>query len=207
MFKNRRQAGSLLAQRLSFYKNKKDTLILGVPRGGVLVAKEVSNKLNLPLDVLIVRKIGAPGNQELALGAVGEGNNMFLDRELVSALKVKKSDLSEKIDEKKREVKKRERLFRKGKKRVSVNKKTVIVVDDGIATGSTIKVALNCLKEEKPGKIILAIPVCPKSVAEELREMVEKTVFLKTPEDFYAVGQFYNHFPQVQDKEVASLLN
>lgn len=206
MFKDRKEAGSLLARRLSNYKNKKEFVVLGIPRGGIVVAKEVSQKLNIPLNVLVIRKIGAPHHSEMAIGAVGENGALYIDEDLISRMSLDKGIVEKESESKRKEVREKVKLFRKKTEPLKIEGKKVIVVDDGVATGSTIKVAIECLRKMHPDKIILAIPVCPVDTAKMLERLVDRFVSLELPEEFYAVGNFYESFPQVSDKEVVNLL-
>lgn len=207
IFKNRTTAGELLANRLK--KNKAD-LVLGIPRGGVVVAAEVAKELNLPLDIMVTRKIGAPGQEELALGAVDSDGEVVWDFNLIDDLRLKIDDLRPEIQNQWRELKRREDLYRNGRSPLDVNGKTAILIDDGIATGSTILAAINFLRRHKVAKIIVAAPVASKeAVARTVGELGEfgEMVVLETPEDFAAVGQFYQQFEAVTDEEVVQLLH
>lgn len=190
IFKDRKSAGILLANRL---KNIKADLVLGIPRGGVVVAKEVAKELNLPLDVVITRKIGATNQPELALGAVDP------DGEVVGGLKFN-------IDEELKEIRRREDLYRQGKKVLELDGKTIILVDDGIATGATVLSAIKYLKRHG-AKVILAVPVASKEALEKIKDDSEQIIVLHTPEYFQAVGQFYQEFEPVSDAEVVQYLN
>lgn len=199
IFKDRQSAGKLLAKKL---KGRGDLggrgIVLGIPRGGVVVAAEIAKQLNLPLDILVVRKIGAPGQSELALGAVDADGEVVGDvREI--------RDVREIVEREIEEIKRREKVYRGGKKALEVKGKVVILVDDGIATGATAEAAINYLKRHGSEKIILAVPVASKEAVREIRGIGEIKV-LEIPEYFQAVGQFYQDFPQVLDKEVVSLL-
>ena len=204
LFLDREQAGRLLAQKLSSYKGE-NTLVLGIPRGGVPVARAISDKLGLDLDIIITKKIGAPGQKELAIGAVGPGERV-LNRELVEKLGVEKKYIEKETTNKQQEIKEKENKFREGKVRIEVSGKTAILVDDGIATGATVEVAIKHLRDRGVKKIILAVPVAPRETIERFKKFVDKLVVLETPFDFRAVGQFYQNFPQVTDEEVLQLL-
>lgn len=204
LFLNREQAGSLLAQKLSSYKGE-ETLVLAIPRGGVPVARVISDKLGVKLDVVITKKIGAPGQKELAIGAVGSGERV-LDTRLIRRLGVEEKYIEEETKAKQREIKEKEARFRKGRKKLEVRGKTVILVDDGIATGATVGVAVKYLKTAGVKKVILAVPVAPKETIERFKKLVDELVVLEVPFDFRAVGQFYQNFPQITDEEVIQLL-
>ena len=213
MFTNREEAALKLAQKLSLRlhsvaqgRRLHDVLVLGIPRGGVVTAYVVSKQLKAPLNVLVTRKIGAPNQPELAIGAVGPEGTLVLDKSLIKELGVEESWLKEEVKRKKEEVKEREKKFRKGKKSLNLKDKTVVVVDDGIATGATVEAALRYLKTKKLKKIVLAVPVASADSIQKLEELVDRVVVLETPPGFYAVGQFYEDFPQVTDEEVVDLL-
>lgn len=204
IFKDRQSAGKLLAERLKGdWGNLGDKgIVLGIPRGGVVVAKEVAKELKLPLDIIVTRKIGAPYQPELALGAVDA------DGEIVGEIR-KIGGMKEIIEREIGEIKRREVLYRGGRKPLEVSGKTVILVDDGIATGATTLAAINYLKRHHAKKIILAVPVASKeSMEKAIREVgdVGEVVVLETPEYFQAVGQFYQEFKEVGDEEVIQLL-
>ena len=195
IFKNRQAAGQILAQRL---RNTSADLVLGIPRGGVVVAAEIAKKLNLPLSFIVTRKIGAPMQPELALGAVDPDGNVVLEEQPME-------DLREIIQKEWKELKRRENQYRNGKPPVEVNNKRVILVDDGIATGATTLAAIKYLKRHG-AKVILAVPVASKDAMEKVAQEVKEVVVLHTPLDFQAVGQFYQYFEPVIDEEVVQLL-
>lgn len=203
MFESRDQAGEKLAKKLKSFTGKK-AIVLAIPRGGVVVGAAVAKAFKVPLNALITRKIGAPGNPELAIGAVGPDKVRVVNWELVSQLQVENDYLTAATEEKCQEIKKRQAEY--GQKKLEVKGKTVILVDDGIATGATTEAAILWLKTKKAGKIILAVPVAPPEVTKKLKVLVDKVVVLETPRFFGAVGQFYQDFPQVSDEEVKKLL-
>lgn len=205
MFEDRLEAGILLGQKLRKFKKKSGVLILGIPRGGVITAMSVAKELDLPLDVVIARKVGAPAQQELAIGAVSEGESFILDNELIKRLGVEKNYIEKAISNKKNEIRKRVKKFR-GSKNLNLRLKTVILVDDGIATGATIAAAVKFLRNAKVKKIILGVPVAPRETIDQLSKLVDEAIVLSTPSDFRAVGQFYRNFPQVTDEEVMELI-
>ncbi|MDD5147659.1 MAG: phosphoribosyltransferase family protein [Candidatus Daviesbacteria bacterium] len=202
IFKDRQSAGKLLVERL---KNIKADLVLGIPRGGVVVAAKIANELNLPLDIVVTRKIGAPGQEELALGAVDPDGEVVWDQELLDELKIKPEDLKQKIGTEIKELKRREKLYRQGRPSLDISGKTVILTDDGMATGSTTLAAVKYLKRHG-AKIILAIPVTSSDALRKVEEDVEDSIILEIPEYFQAVGQFYHEFEAVSDEEVIQLL-
>ena len=205
VFENRYEAGGLLAEKLNKLKGEKNVVVLGIPRGGVITASVIASELILPLDVVIIRKIGAPYQKELAIGAVSEGGVRVLEESLIKRLEVDEKYIQKAVKENWREIKTRIKKFRGGK-RLNLAGKSVVLVDDGIATGATIEAAIGFLKKEGAKKIILATPVAPRDTLSKLTKLVDEVVVLETPSDFRAVGQFYHDFPQVTDEEVVSLL-
>ena len=206
MFKNRTEAGKKLAQELREYQGK-NCLVLAVPRGGVVVGKEVCDFLSCPLDIISVKKLGAPGNQELGIGAVGtEKGSLFKNEALIRGLKIEPEYLEQETREKIKEAERREKVFRKNKKEIGVRDKIVIIVDDGAATGATLKAAIGEIWEKKPEKLIVALPLASKELKLELGRMVDELVILETPEPFFSVGQGYEEFEQVTDNRVMKIL-
>jgi len=206
-FSNRRDAGQQLAAKLTAYKDKPDVIVLGIPRGGVVVAAQVARALNVPLDIFITRKIGAPFNHELALGAVASDGTVVLDEPLIHELRVPRRLIERETEIQKREIRRRLELFRKDRPALALENKTVIVVDDGIATGSTIIAALRALRHSRPARLVLAVPVAPAQAVPQLRAECDELVLLDTPEPFMAVGFFYEDFEQVTDEEAVNLLH
>lgn len=207
MFLNRQEAGEKLALKLKKYQNNSQAIILALPRGGVVVGYELAKRLNLPLDIIITRKVGAPGNPEFALGAVTQEGQLILNKETLNYYNLDSDYLKKEAERQIQEIKRRLKKYRGARLLVNLKDKIVIIVDDGIATGASIKAAIYSIKNQKPKKIILAIPVGPKETIEELRKEVDKIVCLKEPEIFFAVGQFYQSFEQVPDEEVKKLLS
>jgi predicted phosphoribosyltransferase len=205
LFSNRVEAGRRLATALKGVVGK-DAVVLAVPRGGVVVGFEVARALSARLDVIIPRKIGAPYNPELAIGAMTEDGTVILDDELVKYLQVSKDYIREESERQRLEIERRLRLYRGDVPYPSLADREVIVVDDGIATGSTMKAALASVRRRKAKIVLVAIPVGPPSTIQELRKDADKVVCLLTPEPFYAIGQFYEDFTQTSDEEVAALL-
>ena len=179
-------------------------LSVAIPRGGVVVGKAISDMLGIPLTFVLTRKIGAPGQSELAIGAVASGGIIVRDEKLISDLSVSEKYINKEIKKEKKVI--AERLKKYGKSTVSLRGKRAILVDDGIATGATVKAAIGYLREQGAGKVVLAVPVAPKDAVEELKPLVDKVIVLDTPDDFSSVGQFYRYFPQVTDEEVINLL-
>lgn len=206
MFKDRVEAGKLLAQRLLEYKDKSDTIVLGLPRGGIVTAYEVARILGLPLDIVVPRKIGAPQNQELAVAAIAEDGSLIINDELMNYLGLQLDDLQNLIEKEKQESARRMKLYRAGRAPLDLVDKTVILVDDGIATGATMKAALMSARSRGAKSIIIAVPVAPAEVLDDLRTEVDSLICLLTPEQFFGVGGFYQNFPQVHDQEVIELM-
>ncbi|NWF52019.1 MAG: phosphoribosyltransferase [Nitrospirae bacterium] len=206
MFKNRSDAGIQLASRLKGYKGKEGVLVLALPRGGVVTGYEIARNLNVPLDIIIVRKIGFPGQPELGIGAVSETATIVLNDHLIYAYGISKEYIESEISTQREEISRRVKLYRKGKSLYGLEDKTIILVDDGVATGATIKAAIATLKEEKINKLVVALPVASPSVVEEIEKMVDEFVCIETPIDFMAVGSYYYDFTQVSDEEVVKLL-
>ena len=204
-FKDRVEAGQILANRLTKYASEKP-LVLGLPRGGVPVAFEVAAALNAPLDVYVVRKLGTPGQEELGMGAVATGGVRVLNRPVIESLQISPEAIEAETRREREEVEKRERKYRGDRPPLDVTNRTVLLIDDGIATGSTIKAAITALKKQKAGKIVVAVPVAPASTIEELKKQVDEVVCVSTPEYFFAISVWYNSFPQTTDEEVRELL-
>ena len=207
VYTNREAAGQMLARRLMSYAHT-DAVVLGIPRGGVPVAKEVADALDAPLDVIVVRKLGAPGQPELGIGAVVDGDHprAIFNQDIIEHLGVSDEYIEAEIARQLKEVNRRETAYRGGRAKVPLRGKTVIVVDDGIATGSSTRAALRGVRRQKPKRLILAIPVAPAESIEALRSDADEIVCLETPEDFFAVGQFYRDFRQVSDDQVKAIL-
>jgi putative phosphoribosyl transferase len=205
-FRDRREAGELLASRLSAYHRKPRTIVLGLPRGGVVPAAVIARTLEVPLDVIISRKLHAPGNPELAIGAIAEGGEPYLNPESLAATEASESHVARELAEQRSEIARRQELFRGGAPLRLPERSTAILVDDGIATGSTVVAAIQALRRQTVERIVLAVPVAPPDTVEELRPTVEELVVLSTPILFWAVGQFYDDFRQVSDEEVRELL-
>ncbi len=205
MFVDRQDAGQKLAKALGAYKGQ-NVLVIGLPRGGVVVAYEVALYLGAALDVIAPRKVGAPFNPELALGAVTETGEGYFNDHLISSLGVSKSYIEKESQKEQAVAKRRLELFRRGKPPLNCKDRLVIIVDDGLATGATMKAAIHSIKNQKPKKLIVAVPVSPPDTASEISQMCDDFIALATPWQFQAVGQFYEHFPQTEDEEVLNLL-
>ncbi|MFN3649390.1 MAG: phosphoribosyltransferase [Armatimonadota bacterium] len=204
-FLDRTEAGRLLSEPLQRFAGP-DTIVLGVPRGGVVVAAEVARALDAPLDVIIARKIGAPMQPELAIGAVVSGGTRLLDERTIRMLRVSAEYIEEESRRQLEEIRRRVDYYRSGRPEPNLTGRTVIVVDDGIATGYTIRAALEGLRGQGVGKLVVAVPVAPPSAIPQLREIADEVVALRTPEPFMAVGAWYQDFDQSTDEEVARLL-
>ena len=205
MFINRSDAGRRLIKKLKKYQAERP-LILALPRGGVPVGFEVAQALNAPLDVLVVRKVGTPWNPELGIGAVAPGVEI-LDEASLRKLGIEASALEGIIEQEQLELKRRQQLYRQDKDFPNIAGKTVILIDDGLATGMTTRAAIQVIRKLKPAKLVLAVPVGPRNTVKALSQLVDDVVCLETPDDFYAVGAFYHSFPQVSDEEVINFLN
>ncbi|MDJ0675424.1 MAG: phosphoribosyltransferase [Calothrix sp. MO_167.B42] len=205
-FSNRTEAGKMLAQKLTAYTNRKDVLVLALPRGGVPVGSEVAKALNAPLDVCIVRKLGVPGHKELAMGAIANGGVRILNYDVVGWLNISSATIEKVAAHELRELQRRDRVYRGDRSPPNVRNNTIILVDDGIATGSTIRAAIAILQQQKPQRIVVATPVAPLSVCRELQALVDEVVCLSMPEPFYAIGLWYENFNQTTDAQVRQLL-
>jgi putative phosphoribosyl transferase len=206
IFQNRTEAGRKLAEHLTRYANRDDVIVLGVPRGGVPVAFEIAAALHAPLDVFVLRKLGVPWQEELAFGAIAGGGIRILDEEIMDAAGVSMLDVEEVAKKELKELERREHAYRAGRPPLEVEGRTVILVDDGIATGSSMRAGIAALRQRKPARLVIAVPVAPPSTCERLSPTVDELVCLSRPESFYAIGQFYLDFLPVADEEVTELL-
>jgi putative phosphoribosyl transferase len=206
MFYDRYEAGQKLASALKKYRDKRNVIILAIPRGGVVTGFEVAKALNVPLDIVVARKIGAPGNPEFAIGAVSEKGEIILNEETVSNYRISQDYIKKEAKSQRAEVKRRLTEYRGKKKPINLKNKIVIITDDGIATGASVKAAISSVKTENPKKIILAMPVAPPGTIEELKKQVDEAVVIEKPSMFFAVGQFYQIFDQTSDEEVKKIL-
>jgi predicted phosphoribosyltransferase len=205
-FSNRAQAGQMLAQHLKAYSNQKDVVVLALPRGGVPVAFEIAKHLNAALDVCIARKLGVPGHKELAMGAIASQNIIVFNQDVIDSLGIDTSAITKVVNQELLELRRREKTYRGDKPPINVNNKTIIVVDDGIATAATMRAALAILRQQQPTKIVVAVPVAPLNTCEELRLEVDDVVCLQSPEIMSAIGWWYEDFTQTTDNEVRTLL-
>ncbi len=205
-FHNRTEAGQLLAEKLITYLNQPDVLVLGLPRGGVPVASEVAKALNVPLDVFVVRKLGLPHHPELAMGAIASGGVRVFNSDVVNSLRIPDEVIDAVSAQEFAELQRREKAYRDDLPSPDVEGKTVILVDDGIATGSTMLASIAALRQLNVARILVATPVVPASAYYEIRRVADEVVAVMMPEDFYAVGQWYEDFSQTSDDEVRQLL-
>lgn len=206
LFQNRAYAGAQLAQKLKHLKGAKNLIVLGLPRGGVVTAAEIAKELGCSLDVIICRKIGAPGNEEFAIGAISEAGGKFVNPEILGWHQIDSTYIEETVKREEEKINLYQKEFRDGKPLPSFEDKTVIITDDGAATGMTIKAALGAVQNLKPKKIIIALPVAPPDTTKELETLADEVIVLETPPHFHAVGQFYENFQQVETEEVKALL-
>lgn len=206
MFTDRKDAGFQLAKNLNRYKDREGVLVLGLPRGGAVTGFEIARTIGAALDVLIVRKVGFPGHEELAVGAISETGAVVLNEDVISRGRVSRKYIEDAIAVQKEEIARRINLYRDGRRLQKLEGKTIIVVDDGVATGATMKASIATLKEEKIKRLVIAIPVSPRETADELRAMADEFICLYIPTDFAAVGNYYKDFSQVSDEEVAEIL-
>lgn len=205
-FQDRVEAGQLLAGELMHYAHQPNVIVLGLPRGGVPVAFEVARALHAPLDVFVVRKLGAPWQPELAMGAIASGGVRILNQEVIKGLDIPREVIEDVTAEEERELKRRELAYRGSYSEPKVRGKTVILIDDGVATGSTMLAAIRALREQRPARLVIGVPVAAASTALELQVVVDEFVVLLAPEDFFGVGAWYGDFRQTSDAEVAELL-
>lgn len=205
LFKDRVDAGRRLAEALSEYRGK-DVVVLGIPRGGVVVANEVADALGAPLDVVVTRKIEAPGEPEYALGAVTQDGDVMMDRAAAESLGATPAYLDEQVRKKREEVRERMQRFRGEEPYPKLEGKTVVIVDDGIATGSSMSAAVLTVRKMKPKEVVVAVPVAPADAVETLSQDGYRVVCLETPGPFLAIGEFYGDFEQVEDGEVKRIL-
>lgn len=206
IFRDRVEAGRALARRLQSYAGRADVLVLALPRGGVPVAYQVAEALDAPLDVFLVRKLGVPGHKELAMGALASGGVRLLNESVVHQLGISPAVIDAVAENEQRELERRERLYRGDRPAPDVRGRTVILVDDGLATGSSMRAAAAALRRQHPARIVVAVPIAAESTCAEFRHEVDEVVCAATPEPFYSVGQWYVDFEQTTDEEVGELL-
>ena len=205
-FRDRAEAGRLLAAKLRAYANRSDVAVLALPRGGVPVAFEVAEALEAPLDIFLVRKLGVPGHEELAMGAIATGGIRVLNKEVIRYLGIPDEMVDAVAAKEQQELERRERLYRDGRPMIDVRGRTSILIDDGLATGSTMRAAAVALRQQQPARIVVAVPVAAESTCKAFRAEVDEVICAMTPEPFYAVGLWYEDFSQTTDEEVRDLL-
>jgi len=206
VLRDRREAGRLLARELQRYANRPDVIVLGLPRGGVPVAYEVAKALNVPLDVFVVRKLGLPGHEEFAIGAIASGGLRLLNLPFIHVNGIPEDALAEAIEREEKELARREHAYREARPPPEVSGKTAILVDDGLATGASMQAAVMALRKARPDRVIVAVPVAPKETCDALRAIADEVICAATPEPFRAVGLWYRDFEQTSDQEVKKLL-
>jgi len=206
LYRDRIDAGHHLATKLMAYANRDDVLVLALPRGGVPIGFEVAKALNAPLDIFLVRKLGVPGQEELAMGAIASGGVLVINNEVVNYLRIPKEIIDRVAQQEMQELYRREVLYRRGRDAPELAGRTIIVVDDGLATGSSMKAAVRALKQFNAAKIVVAVPLAASATCQELKVDVDEVVCAKTPEPFQAVGLWYRDFSQTTDEEVQGLL-
>jgi len=206
LFANRREAGRILASLLMKYADRDDVLVLALPRGGVPVGFEVAQALRAPLDVFIVRKLGVPGHDELAMGAIATGGVRVLNDDVVTSLELEPEVIDAVAAREEKELARRERLYRGARPAPDVHGRTVILIDDGLATGSTMRAAVAALRKQRPARIVVAVPVAASETCEEFKTEVDEVVCAATPRMFNGVGRWYEDFSQTTDEEVHELL-
>jgi len=206
-FPNRTAAGRLLAEKLVNYAGRDDVIVLGLPRGGVPVAFEVAQRLGAPLDVFIVRKLGVPGFEELAAGAIASGGVRVLNQDVVRAIPHAEEAIEAVTAKETAELERREHIYRKGRPSPELRDRIVILVDDGLATGATMRAAVKALRQQGAAKIVVAVPVGPPDTCREIEQEADETICLSTPPFFQAVGQYYEDFSQTSDEDVRELLS
>jgi predicted phosphoribosyltransferase len=207
IFRDRRDAGGALASRLEHYKGRDDVVVLALPRGGVPVAHEVARVLQAPLDVFLVRKLGVPGRRELAMGAIASGGVRVLNEEVVAWFGIPQEVIDDVARYEQVELERREREYRDGRSPVALRDRVVLLIDDGLATGSSMKAAVQAAREQRPARIVIAVPVGAPESCRELEQLADEIVCARTPHDFAAVGQWYQDFSQTEDEEVRRVLH
>jgi putative phosphoribosyl transferase len=206
LFLDRSDAGRVLAKKLQHFAGRTDVLVLGLPRGGVPVAQEVASALGAPLDVFVVRKLGVPGQEELAMGALAPGGVRVLNRDVVEVLGISDEVVEAVTRREQEELERRERLYRGERPALAVAGKIVVLIDDGLATGSSMRAAAAALRQRQPARLMVAVPVAARATCDELRTHVDELICTAMPTPFHAVGQWYRDFAQTSDEEVSELL-
>lgn len=206
MFKDRAEAGRLLSEKLRPFKNRKNVIVVGITRGGVILANELSLRLNLPLDVIVIKKLGALSNPELAIGAVGPLGTVYWDEELCNKLSVSQKEKRKILKIKNKERTELEKYLRQGRRTKRLKNKNIILVDDGVATGATVLCAEKYFRKRKVKELILATPVIAKDTLNSINKYFDNVIILDVPREFYAIGQFYKDFTQVSNEDVMKIL-
>lgn len=206
-FSDRAEAGRILAGRLQRYANRSDVVVLGLPRGGVPVAFEVAQALAAPLDVFVVRKLGVPGQEELAMGAIASGGTQVLNDDVIETMGIPEWVIQEAVHQQQVELERREQFYRGDRPLIDVRGKTVILIDDGLATGASMRAAIRALRRQQPAAIVVAVPVAAAATCQDLRSEVDDVICAIAPDVFYAVGLWYQDFSQTTDEQVRDLLS
>ena len=206
-FKSRTHAGRMLAEKLLKYKGNKDAIILAIPRGGVEVGYEIAKILGVKLDVIVTKKIGMPGDEEFAIGSVAPDKSYSINDRITGVYNISEKRIKELAGEIGKEIERRYKAYKGSYSLQNLKNKIVILVDDGIATGFTAKAAIGFIKKQKPKKVVLAVPVAPKGMIDEMKKIADEVVCLDASDDFYSISQFYGDFRQRDDKEVKKYLN
>ncbi|HEY4379969.1 MAG TPA: phosphoribosyltransferase family protein [Acidobacteriaceae bacterium] len=207
IFENREEAGRRLAEQLADFAGRPDAIVLGIPRGGVVVAAAIAQALHLPLDVFLSHKLGVPGREELAFGAIAAGSaSPYLDSQILREAQISAEDVERVTTEVRKLLNQRALLYQGGRPPVSLPQRAVLLVDDGIATGASVYAAIRALRQSQPVELVVCAPVAPATTCNWLRRLVDRLICLSTPADFMAVGQFYRNFPQMEDAEIMELL-
>jgi predicted phosphoribosyltransferase len=205
-FQDRSEAGRLLALKLKHYEGRSDVVVLAVPRGGVPVGFEVAGSLCAPMDVFVVRKLGMPGHEEFALGAIASGGVSFLNEKAIEKLRVSREVIEAVMARERLELDRQERIYRKYDRAIDVKDQTVVLVDDGLATGASMQAAVRAVRQRRPARIVVAVPVAAPDTCIDLAREVDEFVCVQTPDPFFAVGTWYDDFSQIGDEEVRALL-
>ena len=203
---DRTEAGQVLGKHLQHYADGAEVVLLALPRGGVAVGVEVARELHAPLDVFVVRKLGVPAQEELAMGAIASGGTRVLNESVIDSLHISQKTIEQVAAREQRELERRERFYRQGRYPLEIRGQIVVIIDDGLATGATMRAAVEALKQQQPARIVVAVPVAAPEICAELEKDVDELVCPRTPEAFIAVGIWYRHFPQLTDDEVRDFL-
>jgi len=206
LFKDRTDAGRKLAQRLIHYAGRRNVIVLALPRGGVPVGNEVAKALDVPLDIFLVRKLGSPGQEELAMGAIASGGIRVLNEDVVKLLVIRQDEIERVAAREQQELARREHVYRGDRPMPVLRDQTIILVDDGLATGTTMRAAVVAIRSQRPERIVVAVPTAPRETCQKFENEVDEIICATTPEHFRALGEWYEDFRQTTDEEVRSLL-